>query len=460
MYHIDFNNPVHVHFIGIGGISMSGLAELLLSENFKISGSDNKESALTRQLSDAGCNIFIGQKADNIDSSVDACVYTAAIHPDNAEWKAASDAGIPMLTRAQFLGQLMDNYAKSIAVSGTHGKTTTTSMISHILLAADSDPTISVGGMLEAIGGNIRVGGSDVFLTEACEYTNSFLNFHPKYSIILNIEEDHMDFFKDINDIRNSFHKFAQNTAADGILFLNAAIDHPEEITADLKERIVTFGLTEDADYTATDITYNEEACASFTFNVRGQAAGHVSLNVPGKHNIANALAAIAFATEAGFDTDIIIRGLQSFGGTARRFEYKGKLGSITIIDDYAHHPTEIAATLTAARNYPHDRIICVFQPHTYTRTKAFWNQFSDSLALADVVVLADVYAARETDTLGIHCEDLADDIRHKGTESYYFPSFDAIENFLLEECHDNDLVITMGAGDIYQVGEHLLGKR
>ena len=460
MYQIDFNKPIHIHFIGIGGISMSGLAELLLSENFKISGSDNKESALTRQLSDAGCNIFIGQKADNIDSSVDACVYTAAIHPDNAEWKAASDAGIPMLTRAQFLGQLMDNYAKSIAVSGTHGKTTTTSMISHILLAADSDPTISVGGMLEAIGGNIRVGGSDVFLTEACEYTNSFLNFHPKYSIILNIEEDHMDFFKDINDIRNSFHKFAQNTAADGILFLNAAIDHPEEITADLKERIVTFGLTEDADYTATDITYNEEACASFTFNVRGQAAGHVSLNVPGKHNIANALAAIAFATEAGFDTDIIIRGLQSFGGTARRFEYKGKLGSITIIDDYAHHPTEIAATLTAARNYPHDRIICVFQPHTYTRTKAFWNQFSDSLALADVVVLADVYAARETDTLGIHCEDLADDIRHKGTESYYFPSFDAIENFLLEECHDNDLVITMGAGDIYQVGEHLLGKR
>ena len=429
MYKINFEKPIHIHFIGIGGISMSGLAEILLKEGFTVSGSDNKASALTEQLEQNGAKVYIGQRASNITDDIDLVVYTAAIHPDNAEWKAASDAGIPMLTRAQFLGQLMDNYAKSIAVSGTHGKTTTTSMISHILLAADSDPTISVGGMLDAIGGNIRVGGSDVFLT-------------------------------DINDIRNSFHKFAQNTAADGILFLNAAIDHPEEITADLKERIVTFGLTEDPDYTATDITYNEEACASFTFNAHGQAAGHVSLNVPGKHNIANALAAIAFATEAGFDTDTIIRGLQSFGGTARRFEYKGKLGSITIIDDYAHHPTEIAATLTAARNYPHDRIICVFQPHTYTRTKAFWNQFSDSLALADVVVLADVYAARETDTLGIHCEDLADDVRHKGTESYYFPSFDAIENFLLEECHDNDLVITMGAGDIYQVGEHLLGKR
>ena len=312
MYKINFEKPIHIHFIGIGGISMSGLAEILLKEDFTVSGSDNKASALTEQLEQNGAKVYIGQRASNITDDIDLVVYTAAIHPDNAEWKAASDAGIPMLTRAQFLGQLMDNYAKSIAVSGTHGKTTTTSMISHILLAADSDPTISVGGMLDAIGGNIRVGGSDVFLTEACEYTNSFLNFHPKYSIILNIEEDHMDFFKDINDIRNSFHKFAQNTAADGILFLNAAIDHPEEITADLKERIVTFGLTEDADYTATDITYNEEACASFTFNAHGQTAGHVSLNVPGKHNIANALAAIAFATEAGFDTDTIIRGLQS----------------------------------------------------------------------------------------------------------------------------------------------------
>lgn len=460
MYKINFKKPIHIHFIGIGGISMSGLAEILLKEGFTVSGSDNKASALTQQLEDNGATVYIGQRAANIQPGIELVVYTAAIHPDNAEWKAAHDAGIPMLTRAEFLGQLMDNYAKSIAVSGTHGKTTTTSMISHILLAAESDPTISVGGMLAAIGGNIRVGESDVFLTEACEYTNSFLNFHPKYSIILNIEEDHLDFFKDINDIRNSFHKFAQNTAADGVLILNAAIDHPEEITADLKERVVTFGLTEDADYTASDISYNEAACASFTYNVHGQAAGHVSLNVPGKHNIANALAAIAFATEAGFDNDTIIRGLQAFGGTARRFEYKGKLGGITIIDDYAHHPTEIAATLTAARNYPHNRIICIFQPHTYTRTKAFWTQFSDALSLADVVVLADVYAARETDTLGIHMENLADDIRKKGTESYFFPSFDAIENYLLETCVDNDLLITMGAGDIYQVGEHLLGKR
>lgn len=460
MYKIDFQNPIHIHFIGIGGISMSGLAEILLKEHFTVSGSDSKASDLTQQLEEHGAKIFIGQRASNIEAGTDLVVYTAAIHEDNPEWKAANEQGIPMLTRAQFLGQLMDNYAKSIAVSGTHGKTTTTSMIAHILLAAETDPTISVGGMLHAIGGNIRVGNSDVFLTEACEYTNSFLNFHPKYSIILNIEEDHLDFFKDINDIRNSFHRFAGNTSPDGVLIMNSAIERPEEITADLKEKVVTFGLEGTEDYTATDITYNSNGCASFTFLCGGKKCGHVSLNVPGDHNISNALAAIAFATEAGFSEDLIIRGLQSFGGTVRRFEYKGKIGNVTIIDDYAHHPTEIAATLKAAENYPHDRIICVFQPHTYTRTKAFWDEFSSALALADVVVLADVYAARETDTLGIRSEDLAAAIRAKGTESFYFPSFDAIENFLLEKCMNNDLLITMGAGDVYKIGEHLLGSR
>ena len=459
MYTIDFKKAIHVHFIGIGGISMSGLAEILLKEGFPVSGSDNRASDLTERLAAHGARIFIGQKAENIEPGTDLVVYTAAIHPDNPEWKAAKDAGIPMLSRAQFLGQLMDNYARSIAVAGTHGKTTTTSMIAHILLAAQADPTISVGGMLSSIGGNIRVGNSDVFLTEACEYTNSFLNFHPKYSIILNIEEDHMDFFKDLQDIRHSFHEFAKNTLPDGALILNSAIQKPEEITDGLDTRIITFGLAGTEDYTAADVSYDEMACASFTWLCRGKACGQVHLHVPGSHNIANALAAIAFASEAGFDSDIIRKGLESFGGTARRFEYKGHLGGITVIDDYAHHPTEIRATLTAAKNYPHGRIICVFQPHTYSRTKAFWNDFVSALSLADVVVLADVYAARETDTLGIRSEDLAAAIRSAGTESYYFPTFDGIEKFLLKKCINKDLLITMGAGDIYKVGEALLGK-
>lgn len=457
MYKIDFKKKIHVHFIGIGGISMSGLAEILLKEGFTVSGSDNKPSSLTGQLKAHGARIFIGQKAENIRPGTDLVVYTAAIHPDNPEWKAAHEAGIPMLSRAQFLGQLMDNYSRSIAVAGTHGKTTTTSMIAHILLAAQTDPTISVGGMLPSIGGNIRVGGSDIFLTEACEYTNSFLNFHPKYSIILNVEEDHMDFFRDIRDIRHSFHLFAQNTMENGVLFLNSAITAPEEITSGLSARVVTFGLNGSEDYTAADISYDETACVSFSWFCHGQNHGRVTLHVPGSHNVSNALAAIAFASEAGIRDEMIRKGLESFGGAARRFEYKGKLGGITVIDDYAHHPTEIRATLTAAGNYPHGRIVCVFQPHTYSRTRAFWDDFVSALSLADLVVLADVYAARETDTLGIRSEDLAEEIRNRGTECYYFSAFDEIENFLLKKCINNDLLITMGAGDVYKIGEALL---
>ncbi|MCD7921790.1 MAG: UDP-N-acetylmuramate--L-alanine ligase [Clostridiales bacterium] len=457
MYRIDFKTPIHIHFIGIGGISMSGLAEIVLREGFSVSGSDTKASELTDELMSHGAQIRIGQKAENITTDVDLIVYTAAIHPDNPEWQAARDAGIPMLTRAEFLGQLMDNYSHSVAVSGTHGKTTTTSMIAHILLAADTDPTISVGGMLKAIGGNIRVGASDIFLTEACEYTNSFLHFYPKYNIILNIEEDHMDFFKDLQDIRHSFHRFASNTLSGGVLILNSAIDHPEEITCGIQARCVTFGVTGSEDYTAKQISFSETACPSFTYVCHGTEAGHVSLQVPGRHNIANALSAIAFAREAGFSDDIIIRGLQSFGGTARRFEYKGIRNGVTIIDDYAHHPTEIRATLTAAGNYPHGRIVCVFQPHTYSRTRAFWNEFVEALSLADLVILADVYAARETDTLGVSSADLAQEIRQRGTESYYFKTFEQIRQFLSEACLNKDLLITMGAGDIYLVGEAFL---
>ncbi|MCD8156987.1 MAG: UDP-N-acetylmuramate--L-alanine ligase [Clostridiales bacterium] len=460
MYKINFQKPIHIHFIGIGGISMSGLAEIVLKEGFSVSGSDNKASDLTERLVQHGAQIFIGQWAENITPAIDLVVYTAAIHPDNPEWQAADAAGIPMLSRAQFLGQLMDNYANSIAVAGTHGKTTTTSMIAHILLAADMDPTISVGGMLKAIGGNIRVGGPDVFLTEACEYTNSFLNFHPLCSVILNIEEDHMDFFKDLADIRHSFHQFAAGTREGGVLILNSGIDSPEEITADLPCRAVTFGVRGAEDYTAADVTFSETACASFTWVRRGEPCGHVTLSVPGSHNVANALAAIAFAEESGISEDAILRGLQSFGGTARRFEYKGVFRGVTVIDDYAHHPTEIRATLTAAKNYPHGRIVCVFQPHTYTRTKAFWNEFADALSLADVVILADVYAARETDTLGIHMEDLAAEIRRRGTESHYLSGFEAIEHFIVKNSLHNDLLITMGAGDIYRVGESLLNGK
>ena len=458
MYKIDFNQPIHVHFIGIGGISMSGLAEILLKEHFTISGSDAKESELTDHLTELGASLVYGQSAENIKSDTDLVVYTAAIKEDNPEYAAAKSAGIPMLSRAELLGQIMDNYKRSVAISGTHGKTTTTSMISQILLCANADPTLSVGGILDAIGGNIRVGHSDIFVTEACEYTNSFLNFRPRYSIILDIEAEHLDFFKDIQDIRNSFRKFASNTKNDGAIIINGQIEQYKEITDGLSPKIITFGLDSSFDYSATDISYYEKACAKYTLLKNGSPLGEITLNVPGEHNVYNSLSAIAACLDMGIDLSYIKQGLSIFGGAKRRFEYKGSFAGITIIDDYAHHPTEIAATLQAAKNYPHGRIICVFQPHTYSRTKAFLKDFAKALSLADVVVLADIYAAREKNTLGISSTAILDELKALGQEAYYFPSFDEIENFLLENCINNDLLITMGAGNIYLVGEHLLG--
>ena len=459
MYSLNFEEPIHVHFIGIGGISMSGLAEILLEEGFTISGSDAKQSALTDSLAQKGATIYIGQKASNLSIRPALVVYTAAIREDNEEFKAAVDAGIPMLSRAELLGQIMDNYEKSIAVAGTHGKTTTTSMISQILLVAKADPTISVGGILEAIGGNIRVGASEVFITEACEYTNSFLHFHPKYSIITSVEAEHLDFFKDIDDIRRSFHEFAGNTAHDGVLIINGQIAALDQITNNLSCSVTTYGLCENDDFYAKNITYNDHACGTYTLMHKTEDLGTVSLSVPGRHNVSNSLAAIALCLNLGLPLDVIKKGLLQFGGTKRRFEYKGTKNGITVIDDYAHHPTEVAATLTAARNYPHGRIICVFQPHTYSRTKAFLNDFADVLSMADVVVLADIYAAREQNTYGISSKDILDLLLEKGVNAHYFPSFEEIEKFLSENCVNGDLLITMGAGNVVEIGEDLLKK-
>ncbi len=459
VYKINFKEPMHLHFIGIGGISMSGLAEILLKEGFRISGSDSRESELTEKLTSLGAEIYYGQRASNIRKGTDAIVYTAAIHPDNPELKAAQEQQIPTLTRAELLGQIMDNYQQSIAVAGTHGKTTTTSMITQILLEACCDPTVSVGGILKSIDGNIRVGASQYFLTEACEYTNSFLNFYPKYALILNIEEDHMDFFKDLEDIRHSFRKFAENVPSEGTVIINGEIPAYQEITKQLNCRIITYGLAPSDSYYADNVTFNTKGCANFTLMQEGAAIGTVSLNVPGEHNILNAVASCALSLEIGLPFSSVQTALSSFGAPARRFEHKGNLGGITIVDDYAHHPTEITATLSAARNCGKDRIVCVFQPHTYTRTKAFLKEFAQALSAADLVVLADIYAAREQDTMGISSADLQKELQNLGCNCYYFPSFDEIENFLIKKCINGDLLITMGAGDIVQVGEHLLGR-
>lgn len=463
MYQIDFDHPVHIHFIGIGGISMSGLAEILLEKGFRISGSDAKASPLTELLIRKGAQIFYGQKAENLTPEIDLVVYTSAIHPDNPEFIAMQKLHLPSLTRAQLLGQIMKTYELPVAVSGTHGKTTTTSMISEILLKAGADPTLSIGGILKSIGGNIRIGHDRFFVTEACEYTNSFLSFFPKVGIILNVEEDHLDFFKDIEDIRNSFHKFAALLPSDGILIVNGEIPQIHKILEGLSCRIVTYGSTASCDYHPQDISHDEKGFASFRLCKANAAIGSIpsgsvfTLGVPGVHNIYNAMAAIAFADLLSIDFAAVCGALSEFHGTDRRFEYKGTVKGITLIDDYAHHPTEITATLSAAANYPHQSIWCVFQPHTFTRTKAFMKEFARALCHADHVILTDIYPARETDNLGISSEDLRSQVIALGTDCHYFSSFEEIEKFILEKCSPGDLLITMGAGNVVAIGDSLL---
>lgn len=460
MYQVNFGKPEAVHFIGIGGISMSGLAEILLGQGFTVSGSDAHKTELTEALEKQGARVDYGQRASNIRDGIDVVVYTAAIHPDNPEFAAAREKGIPMLTRAELLGEIMQNYRHAINISGTHGKTTTTSMLTEILLAAHLDPTVTVGGILETIGGNIRVGGSDLFVAEACEYTNSFLSFFPTMEIILNIEADHLDFFKDIEDIRHSFRQFAEKLDEKGILIINSDIENLEEFLAGLSCKVITFGTQPGkSNYSAADITYDAWAKPSYTLLVDNQPAGTIRLGVAGEHNVYNSLSAIAAARALGVSMEAVQMGLSHFHGTNRRFELKGEVGGLTIIDDYAHHPQEIAATLATAKNYPHKKIWCVFQPHTYTRTAALLDDFARALTAADEVILADIYAAREVNKLGVSANDIACKLEEYGKTAHYLPSFDEIETFILENCVPGDLLITMGAGDIVNVGEKLLGK-
>lgn len=457
---IDFNKPMHVYFIGIGGISMSGLAGILLKEGYRISGSDSKESDLTRDLESKGATVYYDQSVSHITDDVDLVVYTAAIHKDNPEYIKMVSLGIPYMSRAEFLGELMKNYDIPIAVSGTHGKTTTTTMVSEILLSADLNPTISVGGVVKSLNSAIHVGAKDYFVFEACEYTNSFLSFFPKISIILNIEEDHLDFFKDLSDIRNSFHRFALLLPSDGFLVINGEIPNIDEITASLSCPFVTYGLSNDFDYYAEDISFDSEGHPSFTcVEKETKTRIPVTLKLTGMHNVSNALAAIAAARRVGVSSAVISSALLNCGGSKRRFEYKGTFNGVTVIDDYAHHPTEIKATLKAARNLEHHKLWCVFQPHTYTRTKAFLHQFVDSLSLADKVIITDVYAAREKDEYGVNALTLFDEMKKKGIDVYYIKDFSEIKNFLIKNCVKNDLLITMGAGDIVKIADDIVSK-
>ncbi|MBD9218991.1 MAG: UDP-N-acetylmuramate--L-alanine ligase, partial [Clostridiales bacterium] len=420
------NNNQHIHFIGIGGISMSGLAEILNYEGFTITGSDIKESGITDSLRAQGIKVSIGQKAENIEDGTDLVVYTAAVKHDNPEMLAAEAKGITVIERATLLGAIMDRYKNSIAVSGTHGKTTTTSMISEIIMAAKLDPTITVGGILQSINGNIRLGSSDYFIAEACEYFDSFLHFKPYVGVILTVDADHLDYFKNLENIRHSFHKFAGNISDNGTLVINTAVDNYKELTDGIKAKVVTYSSTDsNADVSATNLTVTEKGAYHFDIVRNGKPECHVALKVPGKHNVDNALAAFAAAKAFNVDNSAIVAGLESYTGTDRRFQYKGKFNGVTVIDDYAHHPTEIKATLAAAKNIEKNKLWCIFQPHTYSRTYNLINEFSTAFENADKIIVADIYAAREVDTGEVSSRDVMKLLQEDGQDVHYFPSFE-----------------------------------
>ena len=457
---IDLSQYKKIHCIGIGGIGLSAIAEILLSRGYEVSGSDMKESAETVRLASKGARVFIGHRAENADEA-DLLVFSAAVGHDKPEMKRAEERGIPILSRAQMLGLLMQEYENSIAVSGTHGKTTTTSMVSLILDRAKLEPTILVGGNLAEIGGNVKVGHSRYFITEACEYMDSFLSLKPKIEIILNIDSDHLDYFKDIDHIVSSFDKFAHLVPGSGTIIAYDANPFVNQVIRDL-DNVVTFGLSENCDYYAANIQFNEEGMPAFDVCHDGQLLSRVQLAVPGEHNILNALAAFTCACALGVEPQLTKETLERYHGTQRRFDIVGTTAKgVKIVDDYAHHPTEIKATLSASENVPHNKLWCIFQPHTYTRTIALFDEFAEAFEKADKLILAEIYAAREKNIYKISSAQLAEKIKetHPHKEVLFMEDFAAIADYVDDQAQRGDMVITMGAGDIYKVGEMLLER-
>lgn len=456
---LDITKYKHIHCIGIGGIGLSAVAEIFKSRGYTVSGSDMKLSDMTAHLETQGITVYEGHDAANIEGA-DLLIYSAAVSTENPELMAAAEKGIPAVTRAEALGALMNDYPTSIAVSGTHGKTTTTSMVSLILENAKTDPTILVGGNLNEFNGNVKIGKSGLFVTEACEYMDSFLSLRPKMEIILNIDSDHLDYFKDIDHIVDSFDKFAALVPEDGYIIAFEANPFVNKVISDAKCNIITFGFSENADYYAADIEFNSDGHPLFDVRSGGKTLGRVQLDVPGEHNISNALASFAACHTLGVEPEVIIDTLSKYHGTQRRFDVIGTTkNNVKVIDDYAHHPTEIRATLKAAQNVPHNRLWCLFQPHTYTRTMALFDEFTTSFEDTDVLIMAEIYAAREKNIYKISSKKLITEIKKQqpAKEAYYFNSLEEIAKFVGNNAQEGDMVITMGAGDIYKVAEMLM---
>ena len=434
----------HVHLVGIGGVSMRPLGLVLKGMGMKVTGSDMNSSGSTQELEEAGIPVAIGHNAQNI-AGAGCIIRTAAAHNDNPEIAAARAAGIPVFERAQAWGEIMKAYKNAICISGTHGKTSTTSMMTHILMAAQADPTVMIGGYLPLLHAGHRVGHGDTIVLESCEYCDSFLNFFPTLAVVLNVEADHLDYFKDLADVQKSFHMFAE-LATQGVLS-NGDDPHTVEAMAGIDH--ITFGLKEGNRITAANISSDWR---HFDVVCDGKKYCHLDMGVLGKHNALNALAAAGAAWMMGIPGEAVAQGLESFHGAGRRMEFKGMFNGAEVYDDYAHHPDEVRATISAVRCMG-KRIVLAFQPHTYTRTHALFNEFVEELSKADVLVLAEIYAARERNTIGISSADVAAKI----PGATYCETLPEVTEFLRNTVKEGDVVLTMGAGDIFRAGEALL---
>lgn len=442
--------------MGIGGVSMSSLAEVLSGMGLNITGSDNNEvNPNVTTLRQKGIEVLIGHNAENITPDVEFVVRTAAVHDDNPEIVRAHELGLPVFERTQAWGAISKDYSNALCISGTHGKTTTTSMCTHILMAAEKDPTVMIGGTLPLLKAGHRVGHGNTIIMEACEYYNSFLSFHPTVAVILNIEADHLDFFKDLADVEKSFRTFAERVPEDGYVVANYDDANTMATLKGINRKVITFGLSRDADVYAENIEY-KGANSHFDIMYKGRFFTDVTLHVPGEHSIKNALAATAACICVGIRPSSVKYGLAGFNGAGRRFEFKGKYNGADVYDDYAHHPGELKALLDAVEKLNYKRTILVFQPHTYSRTAALFEDFVRQLKRPDLLLLAEIYAAREQNTIGISSSALAE--RVDGAS--FYPSFALLEESLKKLAQPGDIILTVGAGDVYKIGEDLIGAK
>ncbi len=448
----------HIHMLGIGGVSMSGIAEILNYWGITVTGSDANYSPIIEKLIQSGINVTIGHNFQNL-LKADAVVYTAAIKPDDPELVEAKAKNIPTIERSNFLGELTKCFSDTIGISGTHGKTTTTSMVSVCFLKALKDPNIQVGGILKQIDGNYRIGNSDYFIIEACEYVESFLKFRPKAEIVLNIDNDHLDYFKTFDNVKNAFIKYVKLLPKEGILVLNADDDNCLDLINHTASSYLTYGINNsNANFVAKNIIFNEDGFAGFDVYKDNMFYHHFQLSVVGVHNVLNALACISLCDYYGIQKEIMEEALLDFTGAGRRLEYKGSYNNISIYDDYAHHPTEIRATCNALSNKKYHESWVIFQPHTYSRTKNLLNEFSEALSNFDHIIITDIYAAREANTYGVSSKDIVDRINSsRKANCKYISNFADIVNYIKNNAKQNDVILTLGAGNITDLGPMIL---